>query len=620
MTSPIAGGVDCDLHPAVPHLTSLLPYLNDYWRDQVVTRGMTDLVSQSYPANSPITSRPDWRPAEGKPGSSLADMKAQALDPFGTSYGICNPLYGVQMVFSEDMADAFCRALNDWLVKEWLDKDTRLRGSIVIPVQSVEKSVAEIERCAVDKRFVQVLMLVMGDMPLGKRAYWPIYATAERLGLPIGIHAGSNYHNPPTSVGWGSYHIEDYVAQAQAFQTQLTSLIVEGVFARHPNLKMVMLESGFTWLPSYLWRLHKFWRGIRMETPWVDRAPLEIVRSNIRFSLQPIDAPPDPATLNRLFDHMQSDELLLFSTDYPHWQFDGEAVLPEGMSPDLVRKIMIDNPHATYRPAEAAGLSGDNAMNVQFRDRPEQASAVHAKSHIKTAIADCDIHPARATSTELYPYLARRWHAHLETYDKHPYQGMMEGPPYPKAQPNASRRDAYPPEGGPQGSSLSFMQQQHLDPNNVVLGVLNPLATGQGIRNHDLSAAICSAINDWQIEKWTSQDSRLKGSVVVANEDGPAAAAEIRKRAGDRILSRCCCSAAMSSRWVNAAIGRSTRRRRRPVFRLACMPSASAAIPSPRRAGRATISRRWSAIRNASRRRWRALCWKACSSGIRNSR
>ena len=168
MTSPIAGGVDCDLHPAVPHLTSLLPYLNDYWRDQVTTRGMVDLVSQSYPANSPITSRPDWRPSKGKPGSSLADMQAQALDPFEVSYGICNPLYGVQMVFSEDMADAFCRALNDWLVKEWLDKDARLRGSIVIPVQSIEKSVAEIERCAEDKRFVQVLMLVMGDMPLGQ--------------------------------------------------------------------------------------------------------------------------------------------------------------------------------------------------------------------------------------------------------------------------------------------------------------------------------------------------------------------------------------------------------------------------------------------------------------------
>ena len=167
-------------------------------------------------------------------------------------------------------------------------------------------------------------------------------------------------------------------------------------------------------------------------------------------------------------------------------------------------------------------------MNVQFRAEPA------ASVSVKTAIADCDIHPARATATELYPFLAKRWHSHLETYGKHAYQGMMEGPPYPKAQPNASRRDAYPPEGGKQGSSLSFMQKQLLDPYNVALGVLNPLDTGQGLRNHDLSAALATAINDWQIEKWTSKDSRLKGSIVVANEDGPAAAAEIRKRAGDK--------------------------------------------------------------------------------------
>src|ERR1700741_5187388 len=167
-------------------------------------------------------------------------------------------------------------------------------------------------------------------------------------------------------------------------------------------------------------------------------------------------------------------------------------------------------------------------MNVQFRPEPS------ASASVKTAIADCDIHPARATASELYPYLAKRWHEHLETYGKHAYQGMMEGPPYPKAQPNASRRDAYPPEGGPQGSSLSFMQKQHLDPHNVVLGVLNPLgATGQGMRNHDLAAALATAINDWQIEKWTSKDKRLKASIVVANEDGVTAAKEIRKRAGD---------------------------------------------------------------------------------------
>ena len=135
-----------------------------------------------------------------------------------------------------------------------------------------------------------------------------------------------------------------------------------------------------------------------METPWVDRAPLEIVRSNIRFSLQPVDAPPDPATLNRLFDHMQSDELLLFSTDYPHWQFDGDEVLPTGLSPDLVRKIMIDNPHRDLSPSEAACDQGDDAMNVQFRAEPS------ASVSVKTAIADCDIHPARATATNSIPF------------------------------------------------------------------------------------------------------------------------------------------------------------------------------------------------------------------------
>ena len=122
-------------------------------------------------------------------------------------------------------------------------------------------------------------------------------------------------------------------------------------------------------------------------------------------------------------------------------------------------------------------------MNVQFRPEPS------ASVSVKTAIADCDIHPARASNDELFPFMAKRWHEHLEAYGKQAYHGMMEGPPYPKAQPNASRRDAWPPEGGPQGSSLSFMQKQLLDPYNVALGVLNPLNSGQGLRNQDLAGA-----------------------------------------------------------------------------------------------------------------------------------
>ena len=144
-----------------------------------------------------------------------------------------------------------------------------------------------------DQRFVQVLVLAMGEVPLGRRHYWPIYAAAERHGLPIGIHAGSAYRHPVTSLGWPSYYIEDYAASRRASSRSSASLICEGVFAKFPELKVVLMESGVTWLPGFLWRLSKFWRGLRIEMPWVDRPPAEIVRDHVRLTIQPLDAPDD---------------------------------------------------------------------------------------------------------------------------------------------------------------------------------------------------------------------------------------------------------------------------------------------------------------------------------------
>src|SRR5207302_10628306 len=132
----------------------------------------------------------------------------------------------------EDMAVAFARAVNAWIAREWLDRDPRFVASIVLPLQNVEAAVDEVERCAADPRFVQILVLAMGEVPLGRRALWPIYAAAERHRLPVGVHAGSAYRHPVTSLGWPSYYIEDYAAQSQAFQSQVASLISEGVFAR----------------------------------------------------------------------------------------------------------------------------------------------------------------------------------------------------------------------------------------------------------------------------------------------------------------------------------------------------------------------------------------------------
>jgi hypothetical protein len=350
--------IDCDVHVNVPNLQALLPYLDDHWRDSVVDRGMNSLDSISYPPNAPLTARPDWRGKAGEPPHTLDALRSHVLDRWNIDAAICNCLYGVQLLFSEDMAAAFAKAVNDWVAKEWLDRDPRLRASIVVPMQNTEFAVAEIERCAADRRFVQILVLAMGEEPLGRRQYWPVYAAAERHGLPLGIHAGSSYRHPVTSLGWPSWYVEDYCAQAQGFQSQVASLVCEGVFVKFPKLKVVLLESGVTWLPAFMWRLSKFWRGVRLEVPWIDRSPAEIVRDHVRLTIQPFDAPDDPAAAARLIEHMQSDDMLLFSSDFPHWQFDGDAVMPAGIPERLHRRIRRDNALATYgRLADIAAVA-----------------------------------------------------------------------------------------------------------------------------------------------------------------------------------------------------------------------------------------------------------------------
>ena len=355
MRIPFAGAIDCDLHPPMPGMAQLLPYLDDYWRDQIVNRAIDRMsfAMMSYPPNAPISARADWR-ASNTGKSDIDTLRTHVLDAFELQFGIANVLHGAIALYNDDMAAAICRAVNDWLRAEWLDREPRLRGSILVTPQDPAQAVAEIERLAPDQRFVQVLLPVMSEKLLGRREFFPLYEAAERHGLVVAVHAGSTYRYAPTIVGWPSYQFEDYVAQAQAFANQTISLVAEGVFRRFPRLKVVMLESGVSWLPMTMWRTDKTWRGARPEVPWVDRWPSEIIHEHLRFTIQPFDA-PDAAAVVQTIDRIGSDAVLLFSTDYPHWQFDGEDVLPDGLPPDSLRKILIENALATYpRLARAA--------------------------------------------------------------------------------------------------------------------------------------------------------------------------------------------------------------------------------------------------------------------------
>ncbi len=345
-----AGVVDADLHNEVPDVRALFPYLAAHWREYIEQSGFKGPIDTAYPPRAPTSVRPDLRGDGARPATEVGRLVAEALEPWGTAIGILNCAYPVDSVHNPDAAAALASAVNDWQIAEWLEREPRLRASVVVPPQLPEVAAREIARVGGHPGFVQVLLPARSAAPYGNRRYLPIFEAAVAHDLVVGIVFGGAPGNPPTPVGWPTSYLEEYVGMAHVFQSQLISLICEGVFDRFRTLRVTLIEGGFTWLPSLLWRLDKDWKGLRREVPWVRRLPSEYVPEHVRFTLQPLDGPTDAAAWAQVFDQLGSVELLLFSTDYPHWQFDApEAALPPGLPEATRRKIMESNARAWYR-------------------------------------------------------------------------------------------------------------------------------------------------------------------------------------------------------------------------------------------------------------------------------
>jgi predicted TIM-barrel fold metal-dependent hydrolase len=319
--------VDCDIHPTMKSLSDLDPWLEKRWQEHIRTYGehMRQGLSKTlmHPRMQPAVSRGDaWPPTGGPPGSYLPFMQEQHLDPNGVTFGVLQTLRpNGNAQRNVEFGAALCTAANEWQMEIWTRRDRRLKGSILVTPEWPEAAVAEIERRAGNRDFVQAALPPRTDEPLGRRRYWPIYRAAAEAGLPIGLHVSGTNGHPSTGAGWPSYYIEEHHSNVQMMQGVVTSLVMEGVFEQFPGLKIVLIEGGFAWVPALAWRLDKHWARMRGEVPHVKRPPSEYIRTHFWFTTQPVEEPENPRHMIDLIDWIGEDRLL-FSTDYPHWDFD----------------------------------------------------------------------------------------------------------------------------------------------------------------------------------------------------------------------------------------------------------------------------------------------------------
>ncbi len=345
---------DCDIHPAVKSIEKdFYPFLETRWQRHFETYGTVArqgfLSGPAYPKGQPDASRRDtYPPGGGKPGSDLAFMQAQHLDRYNVQLGILNPLRSGQGIQNADFSNALCAAVNDWQIAEWTSKEPRLKGSVLVNYEDGVASAAEIARRAGDPNFAQVLTLSRTGDPFGQRRYWPIFEAAQDAGLPVAVHAFGYGGYPITAGGWPSYYIEEMVGHAQASQSVLSSVVMEGVFERFPQLKLILVEAGFAWLAPLAWRLDKVWARMRDELPHVKRPPSEYIREHVWVTTQPIE---EPEPRRHLIDSIEwiGWDRLLFATDYPHWDFDDpERALPVPLDDVRRRQFFFDNAAKVY--------------------------------------------------------------------------------------------------------------------------------------------------------------------------------------------------------------------------------------------------------------------------------
>jgi uncharacterized protein len=339
--------IDCDVHNQWPSAEVLLPFLEPPFRNYLV-RGEIPGPPGALPHGHRPWLHPEGfkrkdvlAPEHGDTTAHYEALRTQLLDRYDVDYAILTGEEAIEVstLANGRYATALACAYNDWLIAEWLPRDSRLRGSLVVAPQDPHGAAAEIRRLGEHPRIVQLLVSTGSERPYGDPFYSPIWEAAAEVGLPVAAHLGGQggINANPTGCGPPTFFWEAHALFAETGMGHVASVIAHGIFERFPGMRFVLIECGVAWLPALLWRLDADYKALRKETPWLKRLPSEYAREHIRLTTQPFEQPQDKQHLHVVLEAMHGREVLLFASDYPHWDFDDPTTieLPEAWTADV---------------------------------------------------------------------------------------------------------------------------------------------------------------------------------------------------------------------------------------------------------------------------------------------
>ena len=245
-------------------------------------------------------------------------MWLQTMDEHGLEYAVLFPTGSgnISKLREVNFAVALCRAANEMFAKEYNTVSPRVQAVGTLPMQDPAAAAKELRRGVEELGLLSFEIPSMGlPFGLGDPIYDPVWAEAQRLGVPICIHGT---RNASASVGGDRFrtfaetHCYSFTA---GLLLHFTSIMWNAVPLRFPGVKIAFLEIGATWLPYYLDRLDEHWekRG-EFEAPYLTKKPSALFReSPIYVSLE-----AEEGLLAAAVDYVGNDHFL-YASDIPHW-------------------------------------------------------------------------------------------------------------------------------------------------------------------------------------------------------------------------------------------------------------------------------------------------------------
>ena len=243
------------------------------------------------------------------------------MDAIGINVAVMFPTPMLQLGLHPqvEVEVALARAYNRWLCERVLAHEPRIRSMLYLPFNDAEASYKMVQEFGGKPGVVGFMVTSARYRPVHHNSYMKTYALLEEMNLPLAFHAGYNWNDQ--TVGLMNQFISVHALGFVFYNmVHLANWVMNGIPERFPKLKVLWIESGLAWVPFMMQRFDNEYMMRSSEAPALKKMPSDYMR-DMFFSSQPMEM-TDMGALETTFRMIKAETQLLYSSDYPHWDFD----------------------------------------------------------------------------------------------------------------------------------------------------------------------------------------------------------------------------------------------------------------------------------------------------------